>query len=72
MHRITSGETGGLSTFHRAISPDDREPVFAMKSRLTVDRLGARGEGVGQGPDGSIFVPYALAQEDINAPKRTS
>ena len=38
-----------------------------MMSRLTVDRLGARGEGVAQGPDGSIFVPYALAGETILA-----
>jgi 23S rRNA (uracil1939-C5)-methyltransferase len=66
-HRIASGEIGGLSTCCRAISPDDREPVFAMLSRLTIDKFGARGEGVAQGPDGSIFVPYALAGETIAA-----
>ncbi len=38
-----------------------------MMSRLTIDRLGARGEGVAQGPEGSIFVPYALAGETIAA-----
>ena len=48
-------------------SPQDREPVFAMMSRLTIDRLGARGEGVAQGPEGLIYVPYALAGETIAA-----
>jgi 23S rRNA (uracil1939-C5)-methyltransferase len=67
MHRIASGEIGGLSTCCRAISPEDREPVFAMMSRLTINRLGARGEGLAQSPDGLIFVPYALAGETIAA-----
>src|SRR3984893_3513775 len=40
---------------------------FRMMSRLTIDRLGARGEGVAQGPDGLICVPYALAGETITA-----
>jgi 23S rRNA (uracil1939-C5)-methyltransferase len=38
-----------------------------MMSRLAIDRLGARGEGVAQSPEGSIFVPYALAGETILA-----
>jgi 23S rRNA (uracil1939-C5)-methyltransferase len=38
-----------------------------MMSKLTIDRLGGRGEGVAQGSDGSIFVPYALAGETILA-----
>lgn len=38
-----------------------------MMSRLTIDRLGARGEGVAQGPEDLIFVPYALAGETIAA-----
>ncbi len=67
MHRIATGEIGGLSPCCRAISPEDREPVFAMMSKLTIDRLGARGEGVAQGPEGLIFVPYALAGETIVA-----
>jgi 23S rRNA (uracil1939-C5)-methyltransferase len=67
MQRIASGEIGGLSTCLRAVSPEDREPVFAMMSRLTIDRLGARGEGVAQSPEGLIFVPYALAGETIVA-----
>jgi len=38
-----------------------------MMSRLTIDKLGARGEGVAQGPEGLIYVPYALAGETIAA-----
>ncbi len=38
-----------------------------MMSKLTIDRLGARGQGVAHGPDGLIFVPYALAGETIAA-----
>ena len=38
-----------------------------MMSRLTIDRLGARGEGIAQGPEDLIFVPYALAGETIAA-----
>ncbi|MGA7386077.1 MAG: hypothetical protein WBW81_15705 [Methylocella sp.] len=38
-----------------------------VDTRLTIDRLGARGEGVAQGPDGSIFVSHALAGESIAA-----
>jgi 23S rRNA (uracil1939-C5)-methyltransferase len=33
----------------------------------TIDRLGARGEGVARSPAGLIFVPYALAGETIAA-----
>ena len=33
-----------------------------MMSRLTVDWLGARGEGVAQGPEGLIYVPYASVE----------
>ena len=38
-----------------------------MMSRLIIDKLAARGEGVAQGPDGSIVVPFALAGETIVA-----
>jgi 23S rRNA (uracil1939-C5)-methyltransferase len=65
MHRIASGEIGGHSICCRSILPEDREPVFVMMSKLTIDRLGAHGEGVAQRPDGAIFVPYALAGETI-------
>src|ERR1700730_16646136 len=56
-----------VHTCCRAISPEDREPVFALMSRLPIDRLGARGEGVAQSPDGPVFVPYALAGETVAA-----
>jgi 23S rRNA (uracil1939-C5)-methyltransferase len=41
--------------------------MISFNTRLTIDRLGRRGEGVAQGPDGLIFVPYALAGETIIA-----
>ncbi|MGH6846182.1 MAG: class I SAM-dependent RNA methyltransferase [Methylocella sp.] len=41
--------------------------MIGSSTTLTIDRLGARGEGVAQSPDGSIFVPYALAGETIVA-----
>jgi len=41
--------------------------MISFNTRLTIDRLGARGEGVVQGRDGLVFVPYALAGETIVA-----
>ncbi|MGB6324593.1 MAG: RNA methyltransferase, partial [Methylocella sp.] len=41
--------------------------MTGCNTRLTIDRLGARGEGVAQGPDRLVFVPYALAGETIAA-----
>ncbi|MGH6836449.1 MAG: class I SAM-dependent RNA methyltransferase [Methylocella sp.] len=41
--------------------------MTGLTTTLIIDRLGARGEGVAQGPDGLIFVPYALAGETIVA-----
>jgi 23S rRNA (uracil1939-C5)-methyltransferase len=41
--------------------------MTGFTTTLTIDRLGARGEGVAQSPDGAIFVPYALAGETIAA-----
>jgi 23S rRNA (uracil1939-C5)-methyltransferase len=38
-----------------------------LAARLTIDRLGDRGEGQAKGPHGAIFVPYALAGENIVA-----
>jgi 23S rRNA (uracil1939-C5)-methyltransferase len=38
-----------------------------LAARLTIDRLGDRGEGQAKGPYGAIFVPYALAGETIVA-----
>ena len=39
----------------------------SLHTRLTIDRLGQRGEGVAQGDHGLVFVPYALAGEEIVA-----
>jgi 23S rRNA (uracil1939-C5)-methyltransferase len=41
--------------------------MISLNTRLTIDRLGKRGEGIAQGPDGLIFIPYALADETIIA-----
>jgi 23S rRNA (uracil1939-C5)-methyltransferase len=41
--------------------------MISLHTRLTVDRLGHRGDGVAQGPAGSIFIPYALANETVIA-----
>src|SRR6202035_3669288 len=65
-HQTPSRSQRSLSEVS-TISREGQEPVFALMSRLTINRLGARGEGVAQSPDGSIFVPYALAGETVAA-----
>jgi 23S rRNA (uracil1939-C5)-methyltransferase len=41
--------------------------MISLNTRLTIERLGKRGEGIAQGPGGLIFIPYALAHETIIA-----
>jgi 23S rRNA (uracil1939-C5)-methyltransferase len=41
--------------------------MISFHTRLTIDRLGHKGDGVAQGPGGLIFIPYALANETIIA-----
>ncbi len=41
--------------------------MLKMRERLTIDRLGQRGEGVSQTAAGLVFTPYALAGETIIA-----
>lgn len=41
--------------------------MINLAARLTIERLGQRGEGIAQGAEGAIFVPYALAGETIVA-----
>jgi len=38
-----------------------------LAAKLTIERLGERGEGQAKGPRGTVFVPYALAGESIVA-----
>lgn len=38
-----------------------------MTERLTIDRIGHRGDGVAQTPAGTVFVPYALPGEIVEA-----
>jgi 23S rRNA (uracil1939-C5)-methyltransferase len=41
--------------------------MIDLASRLVIERLGQRGDGVAHGADGLVFVPYALAGETILA-----
>jgi 23S rRNA (uracil1939-C5)-methyltransferase len=36
-----------------------------MRLEVEIDRLGAQGDGVAEGPDGPIFVPFALPGEHV-------
>jgi 23S rRNA (uracil1939-C5)-methyltransferase len=38
---------------------------FPMVLEVTIDRLGAQGDGVADGPDGALFVPFALPGERV-------
>jgi 23S rRNA (uracil1939-C5)-methyltransferase len=40
---------------------------LTLHRTLTIDRLGGRGEGIAHGPDGTVFVPYALPGDTIVA-----
>lgn len=41
--------------------------TFDLNARLTIERLGARGEGVSRKAGGPVFVPYALPGETVLA-----
>lgn len=41
--------------------------MINLNARLHIDRLGPRGEGLARGPEGTVFVPYALPDETIIA-----
>jgi 23S rRNA (uracil1939-C5)-methyltransferase len=41
--------------------------LISLNSRIHIERLGQKGEGLGRGPEGQISVPYALAGETIVA-----
>ncbi len=41
--------------------------MTGLDTKLIIDRLGARGEGVARTPDGLVFIPYALAGETVIA-----
>lgn len=38
-----------------------------MSERLVIDRIGHRGDGIAETPDGPVFVPYALPGETVEA-----
>jgi 23S rRNA (uracil1939-C5)-methyltransferase len=41
--------------------------MLSLNERLTIDRLGDRGEGIARGREGAILIPYALPGETIIA-----
>src|SRR5262249_2303204 len=41
--------------------------MSGVSAKLTIERLGERGDGVASTPEGLVFVPYALAGETIIA-----
>lgn len=41
--------------------------ALALNETLTIDRLGQRGDGVAEMPDGQVFVPFALPGESLRA-----
>jgi len=38
-----------------------------LNMRLTIDRLGAQGDGIANTPRGPVYVPFALPGEEVNA-----
>lgn len=49
------------------MTPRSKTAPLDLAAKLTIDRLGERGEGQAKGPHGMVFVPYALAGESIVA-----
>lgn len=41
--------------------------MLAMNETLTIARLGQRGDGIAETPEGQVFVPYALPGETVRA-----
>jgi type IV pilus biogenesis/stability protein PilW len=47
-----------------------KEDVKPRKERLTIAHMGHRGDGVVQGADGPIYIPYALPGETVEAERK--
>jgi 23S rRNA (uracil1939-C5)-methyltransferase len=47
--------------------PLHAEHPLAMNETLTIARLGQRGDGIAETPQGQVFVPYALPGETVRA-----
>ncbi len=58
---------GRVSPVAKHLMKDD---VKAIKERVRIDRLGHRGDGVVQGPDGPIFVAYSLPGEVLDVERK--
>ncbi len=52
------------STHRAALSSGDRDRA-GMTERLTISRLGHRGDGIAETPDGLVYVPYTLPGEMV-------
>jgi 23S rRNA (uracil1939-C5)-methyltransferase len=54
--------------------PDIADPMKedskAQIERLAIDHMGHRGDGVAHSPDGSVFVPYSLPGETVEAERK--
>jgi 23S rRNA (uracil1939-C5)-methyltransferase len=47
-----------------------KDDVKAQKERLMIERVGHRGDGVAQGAEGPIFVPYSLPGETVDVDRK--
>lgn len=47
-----------------------KDDVKTQKERLVIERVGHRGDGIAQGSEGPIFVPYALPGEMVDVERR--
>jgi 23S rRNA (uracil1939-C5)-methyltransferase len=47
-----------------------KDDVKAQKERLMIERVGHRGDGVAQGAEGPIFVPYSLPGETVDVERK--
>jgi 23S rRNA (uracil1939-C5)-methyltransferase len=54
-------------TMGEPLNSTKKLPMSSDRARLTIERIGERGEGVAATSDGLVFIPYALAGETIIA-----
>ena len=47
-----------------------KDDVKAQKERLVIERVGHRGDGIAQGAEGPIFVPYTLPGETVDVERK--
>jgi 23S rRNA (uracil1939-C5)-methyltransferase len=47
-----------------------KDDVKAQKERLVIERVGHRGDGIVQGAEGPVFVPYSLPGETVDVERK--